>query len=91
MIGISNGYTTLSEYLNFTSVDSLGKLEPHELAQERGIIRNYRFHLSEVLDLHRLGDDSETKRYLNFLLAYLNVLLNFIDQYGRSTTKNKRR
>lgn len=81
---------TLSEYLNITSVDSLSKLEPHELALERGMIRNYRFHLSVVLDIHQLDDDSETKRHLNFLLSYLKVLLTFIDQYGR-TDKNKRR
>lgn len=91
MIGISEKYMSLSEYLNITSVDSLSKLEPHELAQERGIIRNYKVHLSVVLDIHRLDDDSETKGYLNFLLAYLNVLLTFIDQYGRTTAKNKRR
>lgn len=90
MTGTSNYSMSLSEYLNITSVDSLSKLEPNELAQERGIIRNYKLHLSIVLDIHQLDDDSETKRYLNFLLAYLKVLLTFIDQYGRSD-KNKRR
>lgn len=91
MISISNDFMSLSEYLNITSVDSLSKLEPYELAQERGIIRDYKFHLSIVLDIHQLDDDSDTKRYLSFLLAYLKVLLTFIDQYGRTTTKNKRR
>lgn len=89
MISISDNYMTLSEYLNITSVDSLMKLEPHELAQERSIIRNYKFHLSMVLHLHRLDDDSDTLRYLNFLLSYLKVLLTFID-HGR-TEKGKRR
>lgn len=83
-------YITLSEYLSITSVDSLMKLEPYELAQERGIIREYRFHLSRVLIIHQLDDDSETKMYFNFLLEYLNTLLTFIDHHGR-TTKNKAR
>lgn len=90
MTSISNNYMTLSEYLNITSVDSLVKLEPYELAQERGVIRNYRFHLSRILAIHRLDDDSTTKKHLSFLLEYLNTLLTFIDHNGRFA-KNKRR
>lgn len=90
MIGISNEYITLSEYLNITSVDSLMKLEPVELARERNMIRHYRFHLSEVLAIHRLDDDSKTKQHLSFLLGYLSTLLTFIDHHGR-IDKNKRR
>lgn len=82
---------TLSEYLNITSVDSLMKLEPYELAQERFIIRNYRFHLMKILAIHQLDDDSKAKQHLSFLLGYLNTLLTFIDHHGRTTAKNKRR
>lgn len=89
MINTSD-YMTLSEYLNITSVDSLMKLEPYELAQERGIIRTYRLHLSKVLEVHVLDENSKTKHYLSFLLGYLNTLLTFIDHHGR-IDKNKRR
>ncbi len=81
---------TLSEYLNVTSVDSLSKLEPFELAEERSVIRNYKYHLSMVLQIHHLDNDSQTKKHLSFLLSFLNTLLTFIDHNGRFA-KNKRR